>query len=192
MGEDGASADIGPPGRGSPHRVGRTRSEHQTRGGAIEHHGVQAALDPDHEPIAEGEIRLEGTPVSRPGFSVTPEKRRIGMVFQDYSLFPHLTIAGNIGFGLASLPEVLRRLDDWIAEGSLGGPEPYGADFQVAASLRLAMTMDDLRTAIEPRPCGQLALRLMPEYSGQMPPVLPKEWLEPLYREVQTEGNVSL
>jgi glutathione S-transferase len=86
----------------------------------------------------------------------------------------------NVRAGLAALPGVLRRLDDWIAEGSLGGVQPYAADFQVAASLRLAMTMDDLRPVIEPRPCGQLALRLIPDYPGHMPPVLPPRWLEPL------------
>ncbi|NHC08112.1 ABC transporter ATP-binding protein [Azonexus fungiphilus] len=52
------------------------------------------------EEIAGGEIRLHGEPVSRPGSRVAPEKRRIGMVFQDYALFPHLTVEQNVGFGL--------------------------------------------------------------------------------------------
>ena len=56
------------------------------------------------EPIGAGEIRLDGRCVSRPGHSLPPEERRIGMVFQDYALFPHLTVAANIGFGLRSLP----------------------------------------------------------------------------------------
>ncbi|MEX0605409.1 MAG: ABC transporter ATP-binding protein [Marinobacter sp.] len=51
-------------------------------------------------PISTGEIRLESATISLPGRTMTPEKRRIGMVFQDYALFPHLTIADNIGFGL--------------------------------------------------------------------------------------------
>ncbi|MSP98624.1 MAG: ABC transporter ATP-binding protein [Betaproteobacteria bacterium] len=61
------------------------------------------------EPIASGEIYLAGELVSRPGLLVPPEKRRIGMVFQDYALFPHLTIADNIGFGLRSLSRQKRR-----------------------------------------------------------------------------------
>src|SRR5206468_4199420 len=48
----------------------------------------------------EGEIRLSGRVVSRPGWSLPPEQRRIGMVFQDYALFPHLRIRDNIAFGL--------------------------------------------------------------------------------------------
>lgn len=50
--------------------------------------------------ISEGEILLESSIISLPGRTMAPEKRRIGMVFQDYALFPHLTIADNIGFGL--------------------------------------------------------------------------------------------
>ncbi len=53
--------------------------------------------------ISEGEIRLNGQAISLPGRILPPEKRRIGMVFQDYALFPHLTIAENVGFGLSGL-----------------------------------------------------------------------------------------
>ena len=52
------------------------------------------------EPAQSGRILLDGRVVSAPGVSVPPEKRHIGMVFQDYALFPHLTVAGNIAFGL--------------------------------------------------------------------------------------------
>jgi len=47
-----------------------------------------------------GVIRVGGREVSGPGGAVPPEKRRIGMVFQDYALFPHLSVRGNIAFGL--------------------------------------------------------------------------------------------
>jgi len=57
------------------------------------------------EAVQEGEIRLGGQVVSRPGATLPPEKRRIGMVFQDYALFPHLRIADNIAFGLHGWPE---------------------------------------------------------------------------------------
>ena len=52
------------------------------------------------EPISDGAIRLAGQVLSAPGQITPPEKRRIGMVFQDYALFPHLTVAQNVGFGL--------------------------------------------------------------------------------------------
>jgi glutathione S-transferase len=81
---------------------------------------------------------------------------------------------------LAALPGQLQRVDDWIADGVLGGDPPNAADLQIAASLRLAMTLDDLRPAIEERPAGQMALRVIPDFPGHAPPVLPPAWLEPL------------
>ena len=81
---------------------------------------------------------------------------------------------------LAALPGQLQRVDDWIAEGVLGGDPPNAADLQIGASLRLAMTLDDLRPAIEERPAGQMALLAVPVFPGQAPPVLPAAWLEPL------------
>jgi glutathione S-transferase len=81
---------------------------------------------------------------------------------------------------LAALPGMLDRIDEWIATGVLGGEPPNAADLQIATSVRLLMTLDDLRPAIEARPAGQLALRIDPDYPGRMPPVLPAGWLEPL------------
>jgi len=52
------------------------------------------------EHLMAGEIRLAGDIVSGPQVHVPAEHRRIGMVFQDYALFPHLSVADNIGFGL--------------------------------------------------------------------------------------------
>jgi iron(III) transport system ATP-binding protein len=61
------------------------------------------------EPLAQGEIHLHGKPVSRPGNQIAPERRRVGMVFQDFALFPHLNIEKNIAFGLRRLPITERR-----------------------------------------------------------------------------------
>jgi glutathione S-transferase len=75
---------------------------------------------------------------------------------------------------------MLQRIDDWIAEGVLGGGQPNAADLQIATSLRLLMTLDDVRPAIEARPCGEVASRVVPDFPGQVPAVLPAAWLEPL------------
>jgi len=48
-----------------------------------------------------GAIAVGGVEMARPGTFVPPDKRRIGMVFQDYALFPHLTVESNVSFGLA-------------------------------------------------------------------------------------------
>ena len=57
------------------------------------------------EPVIAGEILLSGVRVSGNGVFLPPEQRHIGMVFQDYALFPHLTVIDNIGFGLHQLPK---------------------------------------------------------------------------------------
>lgn len=69
------------------------------------------------EPVQSGEISIAGDVVSRPGTLLAAEKRRIGMVFQDYALFAHLTVAGNVGFGLAdrNQPAGKARVDELLA-----------------------------------------------------------------------------
>ncbi len=52
------------------------------------------------EPLMRGEIRFNGGAVSSARFTVPPERRGIGMVFQDFALFPHLDVAANIAFGI--------------------------------------------------------------------------------------------
>jgi len=89
----------------------------------------------------------------------------------------------NVRRSLAALPAMLQRIDEWIEAGVIGGEQPNIADFQIAPSLRLAMTLDDLSPAIESRPAGQLALRLVPDYPGHTPPVLPPAWLQALRSE---------
>ena len=61
------------------------------------------------EPVTRGEIHLGDTCLSRAGFSLAPEKRRLGMVFQDYALFPHMTVGDNVGFALRGQSSRQRR-----------------------------------------------------------------------------------
>ena len=56
------------------------------------------------EPVRAGRIRLGGATLSSPDVHLPPERRRVGMMFQEYALFPHLSAAKNVAFGL-------RRLD---------------------------------------------------------------------------------
>jgi iron(III) transport system ATP-binding protein len=52
------------------------------------------------EPVSAGVIQIDGVTVSTMRRTLPPEKREVGMVFQDFALFPHLTIADNISFGI--------------------------------------------------------------------------------------------
>ncbi len=61
------------------------------------------------EPVYHGTISIRGEVVSRPGYILAPERRRLGMVFQDYALFPHLNIYDNVCFGLHKLERKQRH-----------------------------------------------------------------------------------
>jgi iron(III) transport system ATP-binding protein len=80
------------------------------------------------EPVDRGEIQAHGRLLSRPGFAALPEDRRIGMVFQDYALFPHLSVLQNVEFGLHRLSASARkkRAQEMLA---VVGLEEYSAHF---------------------------------------------------------------
>jgi iron(III) transport system ATP-binding protein len=97
------------------------------------------------EPVLEGDITLAGECLSRPGFTLAPEKRRIGMVFQDYALFPHLSVADNVAFGIRKHPDRERVIDELLELvnlGSLGKRYPHelsgGQQQRVALARALA------------------------------------------------------
>ncbi|ALG68484.1 ABC transporter ATP-binding protein [Beggiatoa leptomitoformis] len=68
------------------------------------------------EPIYNGTIRLNGNNISEPNQILSPEKRQIGMVFQDYALFPHQTVFDNVAFGLRALnkTEKKHRVEEYL------------------------------------------------------------------------------
>jgi iron(III) transport system ATP-binding protein len=102
------------------------------------------------EPVQAGEIWLNGQLVSRRGVRVPTEDRRVGMVFQDYALFPHLTVAQNIGFGLRDGDRAARarRVDEVLETVRLGGlRDKYPDELSGGQQQRIA-----LARALAPRP----------------------------------------
>ncbi len=114
-----------------------------------------------------GSIHLEGVPVSRAGRILTPpEKRHLGMVFQDLALWPHLSVRGNIEFGLRArgLPrkERARKVRDMLGLVGLEGLEarrPHqlsgGQQQRVALARALALEprillMDEPLSSLDP------------------------------------------
>ena len=57
------------------------------------------------EPLQQGRIELDGKLLAAPGQDIPPEQRHVGFVFQDYALFPHLTVQENVAFGLRGMPK---------------------------------------------------------------------------------------
>lgn len=102
------------------------------------------------ERIAAGRISINGEEMSGPGYVVPPERRRIGMVFQDYALFPHLTVADNVGFGLRSLDgaQRTRRIAEQLEiVGMEGAARRYPHELSGGQQQRVA-----LARALAPRP----------------------------------------
>ena len=60
------------------------------------------------QPITAGEIKLGEVVMTTPSQSLASEKRNIGMIFQDYALFPHLNVTDNVAFGLQKLTKSQR------------------------------------------------------------------------------------
>jgi iron(III) transport system ATP-binding protein len=61
------------------------------------------------ERLQGGRIRINGEVVAEPGFGMPPERRRVGLMFQDFALFPHLRVVDNVAFGLTEMDRGSRR-----------------------------------------------------------------------------------
>ncbi len=102
------------------------------------------------EPASGGEIRLAGQVVSRAGLMLAPELRQVGMVFQDYALFPHLDIGRNVAFGIDHLPRTQRwqRVAEVLTLVGLDGQEArFPHELSGGQQQRVA-----LARALAPRP----------------------------------------
>ena len=119
------------------------------------------------ERILAGEIRLRGKTVARNGLWVPPEKRRVGMVFQDYALFPHLTVFDNAAFGLKTtnrarklkiVSELLEKMD--LVRVSERYPHELSGGQQQRVALARSLAPDpDLLLMDEPFSNLDVALR---------------------------------
>ena len=115
-----------------------------------------------------GRILLNGAVVSSPETSVPPEKRRVGMVFQDYALFPHLTARGNISFGfkkeervkeLAALTGITELLDKYPHELS-GGQQQRVALARALAPAPELLLLDEPFSSLDTDLRERLSLEL--------------------------------
>jgi glutathione S-transferase len=84
---------------------------------------------------------------------------------------------------VAMLPTLLDHVDELLGEGTIGGDQRNAADFQIATSVRLMMTFEDLAPALDGRAAARFATELMPDYPTGIPAgFVPHEWLAALHR----------
>jgi len=97
-------------------------------------------------PVA-GSITLDDAVISSTDAVLAPERRHMGMVFQDFALFPHLTVAGNVGFGLAKTMRTARIAELLELTGLAGLGERFPHQLSGGQQQRVA-----LARALAPRP----------------------------------------
>ena len=136
------------------------------------------------EPIDDGEIFLDGTDISVPGFDANPVRRRIGMVFQNFNLFPHMSVQDNItlspvrtlgvnkSLARAKAAELLERFG--LADKVNAFPDQLSGGQQQRVAIVRAL-------AIEPE------VLLLDEITSSLDPELVGEVLD-VVRELKTSG----
>jgi glutathione S-transferase len=133
---------------------------------------IWASLRNDHSTIA---TYLEG---SRTGMPM-PVASRAALPIIPLAAHLNKATEENVRRDLAALSELIDHVDELIAEGTLDGPERNVADYQIATSVSLLLTMDDLRPYIEGRPAERHARAIVERQPGRLPPALPGDWLPP-------------
>ncbi|MGB2336425.1 MAG: sulfate/molybdate ABC transporter ATP-binding protein, partial [Alcanivorax sp.] len=139
------------------------------------------------EPVSGGSIHIQGRQVSSRSRQLPPEQRGLGMVFQEHALFPHLTVADNVAFGLRMLPrkerpsrgDIRQRVNellDLVQLGHLAGRYPAqlsgGQKQRVALARALALKPDVL---LLDEPFGALDAKVRKEL---------RRWLRHLHEQI--------
>ncbi|MGM0401681.1 MAG: ABC transporter ATP-binding protein [Chloroflexota bacterium] len=137
-------------------------------------------------PLDEGEIHLNGTLASNPSFNLPPFKRDIGFVFQSPALWPHMTVAQNILFGLANLSTLERqeRLKRLLGRTNIGHlADRYPHEISGGEARRVAVVR-----ALAPEP----RILLMDEPLTNLDPDLHTELMALIREHVQATGTTLL
>ncbi len=125
------------------------------------------------EPVDDGEVLFDGVDVAEPGLDPDPIRRRIGMVFQSFNLFPHMTVTDNVAVGprkvlrvpkaeaRANALEMLTRLGlaaraDAYPDQLSGGQQQRVAIARSLAMNPEVMLLDEITSALDPELVGEV------------------------------------
>jgi glutathione S-transferase len=99
-----------------------------------------------------------------------PAVRAVAPLIARIAVRVNRTNAEVVRGDLEALPGQLDRIDAWIADGTIGDRRrPNAADLQILSTIRLLLTLADVRPLIESRPCGSLARELFTDADGELP-----------------------
>jgi iron(III) transport system ATP-binding protein len=131
-----------------------------------------------------GTVEIGGRLVQGPGVTTPPERRRLGMVFQDVALFPHLSVADNVGYGIERAPDRRARVDrllDLVGLSGAGSQRPH--DLSGGMQQRVA-----LARALAPRP----DVILLDEPFGSLDAALRTQLRDDVRRILKESGSGAL
>ncbi|MEZ6011430.1 MAG: ABC transporter ATP-binding protein [Hyphomonas sp.] len=138
------------------------------------------------EAVDEGEIRLGDRVLSSMTQTLAPDKRRIGLIFQDFALFPHLTAAQNVAFGLKPLGKEAAKVEAaaWLARlGLTSRADAYPHELSGGEQQRVAIAR-----ALAPKP----AAILMDEPFSGLDPALRSSVRDEALEAVRAAGIPAL
>lgn len=136
--------------------------------------------------VEQGEVFIRDTRVSTPSVTVPPERRKVGIVFQDYALFPHLNVIQNVGFGLRGLSREaahIQCLDLLELVGLAEFESQYPHELSGGQQQRVA-----LARALAPRP----HLLLLDEPFSNLDPTLRERLAMDLRDLLKRDGTTAL
>jgi iron(III) transport system ATP-binding protein len=149
------------------------------------------------EPPDSGTISIYGRTVAAPGVYLPPEQRRIGMVFQDYALFPHLNVADNVGFGVkADKRTKAARTDEVLALVGLSGygdrmPGAMSGGQQQRVALARALAPQPELLLLD-EPFSNLDAALRAQVRGELRAILRKAGVSVVFVTHDQEEALSL
>jgi polar amino acid transport system ATP-binding protein len=140
------------------------------------------------EPIDDGEIFLDGVDIAEPGLPVDSVRRRIGMVFQSYNLFPHMSVLENVTYAPT---KVLRMPSARASEKALDLLERFNLADKAKAFPDQLSGGQQQRVAIVRALAMEPEVMLLDEVTAALDPVLVGEVLN-VIREVRTAGMTMI